>query len=210
MILYLQYIVFGLFQNCLLCFYYRAASQRPDLSCIWKMLGDACTILNVVDTNNFRWVILFFNTSTNLLSCMPPFPLETSYLCIGLPFSLRLSLSHCTSFTVTYNWPTTLSYHLAYSFSLPSLCLFPLLSFTYHSPLLFYFTTLPSITLSYSLLILFLYSISLPTTNMYLSFTAFLLLLFSSINLIPDFSYHALSLSLSLPHPPSPSHASKG
>ncbi|CAI9726438.1 repeat 37 [Octopus vulgaris] len=37
-----------------ICYLTRAASQRPDLSCIWKMLGDACTILNVVDINNFR------------------------------------------------------------------------------------------------------------------------------------------------------------
>ncbi|GAB1600098.1 tetratricopeptide repeat protein 37-like [Argonauta hians] len=34
----------------------RAATQRPDLSCLWKMLGDACTIIRVVDLKNYRYL----------------------------------------------------------------------------------------------------------------------------------------------------------
>ncbi len=27
---------------------FRAASGRPDLSCVWKLLGDACTLLSPI------------------------------------------------------------------------------------------------------------------------------------------------------------------
>ncbi|XP_053375489.1 tetratricopeptide repeat protein 37-like [Mercenaria mercenaria] len=33
----------------------RAATIRPDLSCLWKLIGDACTILHVLPAENFRF-----------------------------------------------------------------------------------------------------------------------------------------------------------
>lgn len=36
----------------------RAAGQRPDLSCLWKLLGDACTLPYIVDRKNFRDIMI--------------------------------------------------------------------------------------------------------------------------------------------------------
>ncbi|XP_060595460.1 tetratricopeptide repeat protein 37-like [Ruditapes philippinarum] len=33
----------------------RAATIRPDMSCLWKLIGDACTILHVLPAQNFRF-----------------------------------------------------------------------------------------------------------------------------------------------------------
>lgn len=34
---------------------FRAVSFRPDLSCLWKLIGDACTLLHVLPSDNFRF-----------------------------------------------------------------------------------------------------------------------------------------------------------
>lgn len=35
---------------------YRAVCHRPDLSCLWKLMGDSCTIIHPLPTKNFRSV----------------------------------------------------------------------------------------------------------------------------------------------------------
>lgn len=37
-------------------FTYRAVCHRPDLSCLWKLMGDSCTIIHPLPTKNFRSV----------------------------------------------------------------------------------------------------------------------------------------------------------
>lgn len=41
-------------QSAILCLT-RAASLRPDLSCLWKLLGDACTLLNTLPEELVKW-----------------------------------------------------------------------------------------------------------------------------------------------------------
>ena len=36
------------------CNFSRAASERPDTSCLWKLLGDACTILYPIPEDSLK------------------------------------------------------------------------------------------------------------------------------------------------------------
>lgn len=36
---------------------FRAVELRPDLSCLWKLLGDACTAVNTVSPNRVRVLV---------------------------------------------------------------------------------------------------------------------------------------------------------
>lgn len=36
---------------------FRAVEQRPDLSCLWKLLGDACTTVSMVSPNRVQILV---------------------------------------------------------------------------------------------------------------------------------------------------------
>lgn len=44
---------------------YRAAKQRPDVSCLWKLLGDTCTSVHVISPNNVNVQVLGYLLGKN-------------------------------------------------------------------------------------------------------------------------------------------------
>ena len=49
--------------------FHRAVSHRPDLSCLWKMMGDAATLMHSVSGHNFRFDNCVLSTHTCSILC---------------------------------------------------------------------------------------------------------------------------------------------
>ncbi|XP_055874018.1 tetratricopeptide repeat protein 37-like [Biomphalaria glabrata] len=55
----------GCFEEAIV-FLTRAAAQRPDLSCIWKLLGDACTLIYPIDVEPFSVPVKLLKKTTSV------------------------------------------------------------------------------------------------------------------------------------------------